>query len=99
MRTLQAKVDSAKTSGLYLDPDFITSCSDEIGKCICSIAMPIPLSVIREIPAGLRPRQMGESSASIAQSVRFTLKGIGIAMLHIHFPISSLQDVMKSRSS
>ena len=54
---------------------------------------------IREIPAGLRPRQMGESSASIAQSVRFTLKGIGIAMLHIHFPISSLQDVMKSRSS
>ena len=53
---------------------------------------------IREIPAGLRPRQMGESSASIAQSVRFTLKGIGIAMLHIHFPISSLQDVMKSGS-
>ncbi len=53
---------------------------------------------IVEIPAGLRSRQVGESSASIAQSVRFTLKGIGIAVLRLHFPISSLQDVTMSGS-
>lgn len=48
-----------------------------------------------EIPASLRPRQIGESSASIAQSVRFTLKGVGIAALRIHFPIATLKAASK----
>jgi glycosyltransferase involved in cell wall biosynthesis len=37
-----------------------------------------------EIPAGLKPRAVGQSSASVAQSVKFTLKGIGVAALRIH---------------
>ena len=40
--------------------------------------------IVREIPAALRPRLNGESSASIAQSVRFTLKGLAVSVLHIH---------------
>ena len=40
--------------------------------------------IVREIPAALRPRLNGESSASIAQSVRFTLKGLAVTALHIH---------------
>lgn len=39
---------------------------------------------IREIPAPLRERQIGKSSASILQSVRFTLKGVGVALLRLH---------------
>ena len=37
-----------------------------------------------EIPAALRERSAGESTASIAQSVRFTLKGIVVAVLRMH---------------
>jgi glycosyltransferase involved in cell wall biosynthesis len=37
-----------------------------------------------EIPAALRERMAGDSTASIAQSVRFTLKGLVTALLRIH---------------
>lgn len=37
-----------------------------------------------EIPAGLRERTHGESSASTGSAVRFTLKGLGVAMLGFH---------------
>ena len=37
-----------------------------------------------EIPAALHERTSGQSTASIAQSVRFTIKGIVIALLRIH---------------
>jgi glycosyltransferase involved in cell wall biosynthesis len=37
-----------------------------------------------EVPAGLKPRLAGESSASMAQGVKFTLKGLGVAALRIH---------------
>lgn len=37
-----------------------------------------------EIPAALRERSAGESTASIAQSVRFTLKGFVVALLRLH---------------
>ena len=40
--------------------------------------------VVREIPAALRPRQNGESTASIAQAVSFTLKGLAVTALRIH---------------
>lgn len=44
---------------------------------------------IREIPALLKERQVGKSSASILQSVRFTLKGVGVALLRLHPRISA----------
>ena len=37
-----------------------------------------------EIPAALRERTSGESTASIAQSVRFTVKGLVVATLRLH---------------
>jgi hypothetical protein len=37
-----------------------------------------------EIPAALRERTSGESTASIAQSVRFTVKGLVVAALRLH---------------
>ena len=37
-----------------------------------------------EIPAALRERTSGQSTASIAQSVQFTIKGIVTALLRIH---------------
>ena len=37
-----------------------------------------------EIPAALRERTSGESTASIAQSVRFTVKGLVVASLRLH---------------
>jgi glycosyltransferase involved in cell wall biosynthesis len=37
-----------------------------------------------EIPAALRERTAGESTASIAQSIRFTIKGLVVAALRIH---------------
>jgi glycosyltransferase involved in cell wall biosynthesis len=39
---------------------------------------------VREIPAALRPRQNGESTASLVQAVTFTLKGLAVTALHIH---------------
>ena len=40
--------------------------------------------VVREIPAALRPRLNGKSTASIAQAVSFTLKGLAVTALRIH---------------
>ena len=40
--------------------------------------------VVREIPAALRPRLNGLSTASIAQAVSFTLKGLAVTALRIH---------------
>ena len=37
-----------------------------------------------EIPAAMRERTSGESTASIAQSVRFTVKGLIVALLRLH---------------
>jgi hypothetical protein len=37
-----------------------------------------------EIPAALRERAAGESTATIAQSVRFTVKGLVVALLRMH---------------
>ena len=46
--------------------------------------------VVREIPAALRPRQNGESTASLVQAVTFTLKGLAVTALHIHPRIRTL---------
>jgi glycosyltransferase involved in cell wall biosynthesis len=40
--------------------------------------------LVREIPAALTPREVGESSASIAQAIKFTLKSLSVATLRIH---------------
>ena len=37
-----------------------------------------------EIPAAMRERTAGESTASIAQSLRFTVKGLIVALLRLH---------------
>jgi len=42
---------------------------------------------IREIPAALRPRVNGESSANARQATQFTLKSLALVLLRIHFPI------------
>lgn len=39
---------------------------------------------VREIPAALRSRQSGESTATVMQAVRFTIKGLTVSILHIH---------------
>lgn len=39
---------------------------------------------IVEIPAGLRDREFGESTASTGSAVRFTLKGLGVWLLGFH---------------
>jgi len=44
---------------------------------------------ISEIPAGLRYRTHGESTASTGSAVRFTLKGLGVWMLGFHRRIAS----------
>jgi glycosyltransferase involved in cell wall biosynthesis len=40
--------------------------------------------VVREIPAALRERVAGESTANITQAVGFTVKGVVVALLRIH---------------
>ena len=37
-----------------------------------------------EIPAGLLPREHGESTASTGSAVKFTLKGLGVATVGLH---------------
>ena len=37
-----------------------------------------------EIAAGLMPREHGESTASTGSAIRFTLKGLGVALLGLH---------------
>lgn len=39
---------------------------------------------IVEIPAALRKREIGESTASSGSAFRFTLKGLGVALLGLH---------------
>jgi glycosyltransferase involved in cell wall biosynthesis len=46
---------------------------------------------VREIPAALRQRQSGESTATVMQAVRFTTKGIVVSLLHIHPRIGPLK--------
>lgn len=44
--------------------------------------------VIREVPAALRPRLVGESSANPRQATQLTLKSLALVLLRIHFPIA-----------
>jgi len=46
---------------------------------------------VREIPAALRSRQSGESTATVMQAFRFTIKGIVVSILHIHPRIGTLK--------
>lgn len=46
--------------------------------------------MVREIPAALKPRLNGESTASLLQAVTFTLKGLAVTALHIHPRIRTL---------
>ena len=39
---------------------------------------------VLEIAAGLMPREHGESTASTGSAIRFTLKGLGVALLGLH---------------
>ncbi len=39
---------------------------------------------VEEIPAGLLPRENGESTASTGAAIRFTLKALGVALLGIY---------------
>ena len=41
-----------------------------------------------EVPAGLKPREIGESTASTGSAFKFTLKGLGVAFLRLHKRIS-----------
>jgi glycosyltransferase involved in cell wall biosynthesis len=43
---------------------------------------------ITEVPAGLKPREIGESTASTGSAFKFTLKGLGVAFLRLHKRIS-----------
>jgi glycosyltransferase involved in cell wall biosynthesis len=45
-----------------------------------------------EVPAGLRSRVAGTSTASISQSVKFTLKGLAVAGLRLHQQIQPAVD-------
>ena len=47
---------------------------------------------IIEIPASLRPREIGESSASTSSAFRFTLKGLGVAFLRMHKKLQIFSD-------
>ena len=42
---------------------------------------------IREIPAALHAREVGESSASVSQAIKFVFKCLLVAALRIHFSI------------
>ena len=44
-----------------------------------------------QVPAALRPRQHGESTASVSQAVRFTLKGLGVAVMQLHLRLEPFQ--------
>ena len=45
-----------------------------------------------EIPAGLLPREHGESTASTGSAVKFTLKGLGVATLGLHKRLNSFRN-------
>ena len=40
--------------------------------------------VVREVPAAMKERVVGVSSASVTQSIQFTLKGLAVALLRLH---------------
>lgn len=44
--------------------------------------------LIREVPAALRPRTAGVSTANSRQATQFTLKSLGLVLLRVHFPIA-----------
>lgn len=46
--------------------------------------------VIREIPAPIRERLIGQSTSSAMQSVKFTIKGLGVWILRLHTQIRPL---------
>jgi hypothetical protein len=45
-----------------------------------------------EIAAGLLPREHGESTASTGSAVRFTLKGLGVAILGLHKRLNPIKN-------
>jgi glycosyltransferase involved in cell wall biosynthesis len=45
---------------------------------------------VREIPAAMMPRRVGVSSASLIQSIQFTLKGVAVSVLRLHPHIKRL---------
>ena len=45
-----------------------------------------------EIPAGLLPREHGESTASTGSAVKFTLKGLGVATLGLHKRLNPIKN-------
>ena len=50
--------------------------------------------IIREIPAALHAREVGESSASVSQAIKFVFKCLLVAALRIHFsirPVSAIK--------
>jgi len=49
---------------------------------------------IVEIPAALKPREVGESTASTGSAIQFTLKGLGVALLGLHMPIAKCSQKM-----
>jgi glycosyltransferase involved in cell wall biosynthesis len=50
---------------------------------------------IIEIPAGLRERKNGESTASTGSAVRFTIKGLGVWMLGFHKKLARVEDASR----
>lgn len=48
--------------------------------------------LIREVPAALKPRSAGVSSANSRQATQFTLKSLGLVFLRVHFPIARFAD-------
>jgi glycosyltransferase involved in cell wall biosynthesis len=45
---------------------------------------------VQEIPAGLLPRENGESTATTGAAIRFTLKALGVALLGIYKKLTPL---------
>jgi len=47
--------------------------------------------VVREMPAAMKERVIGVSSASVLQSIQFTLKGLSVALLRLHAQVKPHQ--------
>lgn len=54
---------------------------------------------VREIPASLHSREVGESSASIPQAIKLVIKALTVSLLQLHFTIqaSTATDVSRQR--
>lgn len=48
--------------------------------------------IITEVPAPIRNRAIGKSSSSAFQSMKFTIKGLGVWILRLHTRIRTLSD-------